>query len=152
MALSRNEEIYILGLIEGKTQRQAYLSAFPHSRKWKSETVDSKACALFHSDKVQERYREIKNKLKQEVENEAIVTVKGILQDLTEVKEVCMAHKEVPVLVSGRVSGAKIFNAAGANKALELLGRHLGMFEKCEQTANGDESGVLILPEVEKIE
>lgn len=151
MALSQNEEKYIFGLIAGKTQRQAYLAAFPNSRKWKPETVDSKACALFNTDKVQARYHEIRDRLIEEAENDAIVTVKDVLRDLVEVKEICMAHKNAPVALGGMIFDEKVFNASGANKALELLGRHLGMFEKRES----DESignGILILPEVEKSE
>lgn len=151
MALSQNEEKYIFGLIAGKTQRQAYLAAFPNSRKWKPETVDSKACALFNTDKVQERYNDIRNRLVKEAENDAIVTVKDVLRDLVEVKEICMAHKNAPVAIGGCITNTKAFNASGANKALELLGRHLGMFEKRESDDSAD-NGVLILPEVEKYE
>ena len=151
MALSQNEEKYIFGLIAGKTQRQAYLAAFPNSRKWKPETVDSKACALFNTDKVQERYNDIRNRLVKEAENDAIVTVQDVLRDLVEVKEICMAHKNAPVAIGGCITNTKAFNASGANKALELLGRHLGMFEKRESDDSAD-NGVLILPEVEKYE
>ncbi len=151
MALNKNEEKYVFGLIAGKTQRQAYLAAFPNSRKWKPETVDSKACALFNTDKVQERYNDIRNRLAKEAENEAIVTAKDILRDLVEVKEICMAHKNAPVAIGGMILDKKVFNASGANKALELLGRHLGMFEKRENDDSTD-NGVLILPEVEKSE
>ena len=151
MALSQNEEKYIFGLIAGKTQRQAYLAAFPNSRKWKPETVDSKACALFNTDKVQERYNDIRNRLVKEAENDAIVTVKDVLRDLVEVKEICMAHKNAPVAIGECITNTKAFNASGANKALELLGRHLGMFEKRESDDSAD-NGVLILPEVEKYE
>ena len=149
MALNKNEEKYVFGLIAGKTQRQAYLAAFPNSQKWKPETVDSKACALFNTDKVQERYNDIRNRLAKEAENEAIVTAKDILRDLVEVKEICMAHKKAPVAIGGMIFDKKVFNASGANKALELLGRHLGMFEKRESDGSTD-NGVLILPEVEE--
>lgn len=149
MGLSKNEEKYILGLIEGKTQRQAYLAAFPQSRKWKPETVDSKACALFNTDKMKTRYQEIRDRLVKELENEAIVTAKDVLMGLTEVKDVCLAHREAPVVLGGQITKEKVFNAAGANKALELLGKHLGMFDKHDFSEEVEGSGILILPEVE---
>lgn len=57
MALTARQDIFIRRLLEGDSQRKAYRAAFPSSQKWKDSTVDSKASALFHSDKVQERYQ-----------------------------------------------------------------------------------------------
>ena len=44
-----------------------------------------------------------------------------------------------------------MIDPAGANKALELLGKHIGMFsDKMDVTSNGQtlQSGVLLMPEV----
>lgn len=54
-------EAYIQYLIGGMSQRQAYLTAFPNAKKWKPETVDSKASTLFADAKVRERYNELQN-------------------------------------------------------------------------------------------
>ena len=154
MELSKSEERYILGLIEGKTQRQAYLAAFPQSRKWKPETVDSKACTLFASKKVRERYGEILARIVKEAEAECIVSVKGVLQDLLETKEICLGRKAAPIVVGGEVVTEKVFNANGANKTLELIGKHLGMFERREPSGEEEPGGkgILILPEVQGYE
>ena len=69
MALTARQDIFIRRLLEGDSQRKAYRAAFPSSQKWKDSTVDSKASALFHSDKVQERYQF----LKKELDNKSIM-------------------------------------------------------------------------------
>ena len=52
-------EYFVQSLIGGLTQRQAYIATFPNSKKWKPETIDSKACHLFADDKVRARYNEL---------------------------------------------------------------------------------------------
>lgn len=45
---------------EGQSQRQAYLAAYPRSKAWKPETVDSKASVLLNQNgKVLARYKEL---------------------------------------------------------------------------------------------
>lgn len=46
-------------LASGMSQRNAYRVAFPNSKRWKDETVDSKASVLAKNDKVLERLREL---------------------------------------------------------------------------------------------
>lgn len=60
-----------------------------------------------------------------------------VLHSLKTVVERCM--EAVPVLDSdGQATGFWRFNAPGANKALELLGKHLGMFkDKLEADFSG---------------
>ena len=43
----------------GKSQRQAYLEAFPKSKRWKESTVDVRACELERDSKVMVRLKEI---------------------------------------------------------------------------------------------
>lgn len=55
------QEAFIQALIRGLTQRQAYYEAYPNSRKWKPESVDSKASTLLRKDKVWKRYSELRD-------------------------------------------------------------------------------------------
>ena len=64
---------------------------------------------------------------------ENIIDADYVLEGLKEVAEKCM--QRIPSDGEGRPYP---FNAAGANKALELLGKHLGMF-----TEKGDAGGNL---------
>lgn len=60
------------------------------------------------------------------------LTTSYVLEGLMEVKDRCM--EATPVLTKeGIETGDYIFNAPGANKALELLGKHLSMWDKKEQ-------------------
>ncbi len=53
------------------TQRKAYLDAVPRSRKWKPETVDSKASTLERSEKVRARLAELKERSDRIAEQDA---------------------------------------------------------------------------------
>jgi hypothetical protein len=53
-------EKFAQGIAEGLSQRKAYRNAFPNSKKWKDETVDSKACNLMKEDKVSARLQELR--------------------------------------------------------------------------------------------
>lgn len=55
-------EKFVQNLIQGMSQRQSYIDAFPNASKWKPETVDSKASNLLKDGKVQTRYNELQNR------------------------------------------------------------------------------------------
>ncbi len=83
--LTIQQEIFIKELIKGKTQRQAYYVAYPHSKKWKHNSVDVNASKLFSNAKIKLRFQEIKDKIIQEAEEDAIVSAKEVLTELTKV-------------------------------------------------------------------
>lgn len=68
----------------------------------------------------------------------AAVSAEWILMRLKSVAERCMQAE--PVFRQGvMVEGAYQFDAAGANRALELLGRHLGLFvDRVEHKSVGE--------------
>ena len=68
-------------LSEGLSQRQAYLQAYPSSKKWKPETVDNKACLLAHENEILERCEELKNISA----SDAILSRQGRMKILTEI-------------------------------------------------------------------
>lgn len=73
--LSAQQELYCQKRAEGLSQRQAYLAAYPRSKKWKAATIDSAACNLEKSPKVFARLK----RLQEEAAKRAIVTRKEIL-------------------------------------------------------------------------
>ncbi|MES2355598.1 MAG: terminase small subunit [Pseudomonadota bacterium] len=60
-----------------------------------------------------------------------LITADKVLERLEEITDRCMQKEQVMEMVDGKLvpSGEWKFNAAGANKSLELVGKHLGMFK-----------------------
>ncbi len=93
-ATDREINIFIAELVNGASQREAYRTARPLSRKWKDETVDTRAYLLFKADEVQHRYKALLQKAKEKVEQECFLTyaekrriLQGIASDPEERKD-----------------------------------------------------------------
>lgn len=61
MTLTPKQEKFVQELIKGKSQRQAYKSAYG-CVNWKDSSIDRKACELFGNVKVKARYEELLEK------------------------------------------------------------------------------------------
>ena len=81
LSLTTKQEIFIQRLIEGYSQRQAYKFAF-NCNNMKDATIDVRACELFKDRKIQVRYEELKNELKEK----AFYTVEKANDDLNWIK------------------------------------------------------------------
>lgn len=79
--LEAKRERYCQLRASGKSQRQAYLAAFPSARKWKPETIDNKASALEKNDEILARLREIA----EDNANRAGLSRKNLLDRLEEI-------------------------------------------------------------------
>lgn len=79
MALTVKQEKFIQNIVNGMSQREAYKTAY--NAKYKDKAIDEKACVLFNSEKVQERYKELLDQL----EDIAIMSAKDRMKWLTEV-------------------------------------------------------------------
>ena len=106
--LTDKQEKFVQELIKGKSQREAYKIAYPNC-KAKDKTIDEYASRLMKTSKVSARYNEIHDKIIQDAENECIVNVKEVLSEI-------------------KALGFSEIRPSDKLKALELLGRHLGMF------------------------
>lgn len=76
--LTTRQEKFVQELISGKSQRQAYRSAYPASEKWKDASVDQKASTLLKNVKVKQRYEDLKKKTEEKVTYDA-AEVKNII-------------------------------------------------------------------------
>ena len=84
--LTRAQEVFINELIKGKSQRQAFLKAYPNkaSNQWNS--IDSAASTLLKQEKVAKRYNELREQIRakeqaetQWTREQAIKTLRGII-------------------------------------------------------------------------
>lgn len=82
-----------------------------------------------------------------------------VVEDLRELRDICMARKSVKIMTivknarEGMAQPVEVegmmFEPAAANRALELLGKHVKMFtDKVDMTSNNQtmSSGVLLVP------
>lgn len=75
--LTPKQEKFVMALINGMSQRQAYKLAY-NAEKMKDETVDKRACELFKKSNIKERY----NQLVAEKQQNIIKNVSSINSDL----------------------------------------------------------------------
>lgn len=104
--LTARQEKYVQGLVSGKTQRQAYIAAYPAAAKWKDNTVDARACEALKNSKILERYQELRKK----AEDDTILTAVERKRWLTEV-----------------IKGEKV-STSDKLKALDLLNKMDGQY------------------------
>ncbi len=89
------------------------------------------------------------------------LTADEVIEDLRELRDICMGRKPVKVMTivkNAREGTAEpvevegvMFEPASANRALELLGKHMKLFtDRMDMTSNGQtlQSGVLVVPAV----
>lgn len=108
-------------------QAENYMLAYP---KCKSKKVAAAAAARLLTKPEVVQYLVEK---RQAAEAEADLKEAEIIKDLMEVRDVCMGRKEMPfvkVTKDGDIIEGKAlsFEHQGANKSLELLGKHKRMF------------------------
>ena len=84
--LNAKQEMFVQNLIKGMSQREAYKNAY--KAKYKDEAIDSKACILFNTDKVQARYNELLEKL----QDKNIMTAKERMIWLSDVVKGNVTH------------------------------------------------------------
>jgi hypothetical protein len=131
MGLTPKQEKFVQGLFSGLSQRQAYKQAY-NAEKMLDATIDKKACELIKESKLSGRLRE----LQAEDTQNSKWTREKLIAEFEALKAKCM--QEVPVLDrGGEPTGEYVFKEAGAVKALENIGKLLGMYvEKVEQTGD----------------
>ncbi|MDT3453362.1 terminase small subunit [Pasteurella multocida] len=110
------------------------------------KTANREGSRLLSNVDIQEAIQEAKNKRSERVQ----ISQDDVLRDLIELRDMCMARKSVIVTDTvknnqeGTVTAVDntvyAFEPASANKALELLGKHLGMFKDRVDLTNSDSS------------
>ncbi len=114
---NQRHEKFVLGLLEGKTDGRAYEGA-----GYKPDR--SHAARLATNGHISGRLGFLQN----EVAEEAVIDAAWVTKRLVENVERAMQVVEVTD-AKGRPTGVYTYQGAVANKALELLGRNIGMFK-----------------------
>lgn len=134
MKLTQKQEGFVLSILEGKSQIDAYKSNY-NCKNMKDETIYVKASNMIRKDNIRIRLE----MLRSEKAKESKWTLDKLINEFVSVKEKCM--QEVEVEVYDRASqemvgtGEYVFKENGVIKALENIGRLLGYYtEKVEHS------------------
>ena len=103
---------------------QSYMRVYPDSS---NDAAQVSGKRLLGNDKVIERVAELMEERRERVR----VTVDEVLEGIIEVRDRCMQVKPVLIRVNGKMeeSGEYEFKEMAALKSLELLGKHVGMWQ-----------------------
>lgn len=82
--LTNKQEKFVLELVQGKSQREAYKAAYS-TKNMKDKTIDEKASRLFNEGKIRARYDELIDRVRKEAEEECIVSAKEVLLELSKI-------------------------------------------------------------------
>ena len=144
--LTAKQEKFVLAVVEGMTQADAYRHAYDTS-KMTDKSIHEKASALMANVKVRSRYNELMDKVREKLENKAICTVEGLLNDLQTIKNNCLIKRKAIIKNADgepvEVETDDFIDASAALKAVELMGKHLKMF-----TDKTELSGELKMPNI----
>ncbi len=110
-------EKFVLGLLEGKTDGQAYVDAG-------YKPNDGNTVRMKGNERIQARLAFLQS----QVAEEAVIDAAWVTKRLVENVERAMQAVAVTD-AEGNPTGVYTYQGAVANKALELLGRNIGMFK-----------------------
>ena len=97
---SDRENKFIELVMEGKSSYEAYLTAYPHSQKWKRNSVDSNASKLLSSNKIKQRIDQINAKFVEKLSTKKAITRMELLNKLVEGLDMAMGIKPTPIALN----------------------------------------------------
>jgi len=103
-------------------QSNAWRATFPNSKS-NAHTTHTKASKFHALAEVQARTGELKEQVRLLAEKDFKIDAAWVLKSAKLVFDRCMQNE--PVMVQGEPSGEYKFEAAGANKALDTIGKHI---------------------------
>lgn len=82
--LTSKQEKFVQELIKGKSQREAYKTAY-NAVNMADNTIDVKASQLLKKDKVRVRYEQLRGKVIKRTEEKAIITAEEIIKEIADI-------------------------------------------------------------------
>ena len=93
--LTTKQERFVQELIKGKSQREAYKTAYPTSKKWKETAIDSQASRLFNNSMVHARYEELQKKTEEKIIYDAAEVKNIIIETMLSIVKADVKNDEV---------------------------------------------------------
>lgn len=133
--LTKKQEDFCLAYVETGNASEAYRRAYD-AGKMKPDTINVKASQLLADGKVSVRVAELREKVTEKAVKKLEISKEWVLEQLVE--NVKMAKQAEPVCdEEGKPIGEYKQNLAAGNKALELIGKELGMFVDRKEIRTG---------------
>lgn len=126
--LTSKQEKFVNNLVKGMSQRIAYRDAYPSSKKWKDEIVDSKASTLLKNGKVMERYNELIGKVRAKEEEHTIMSALERKEWLTKVINNEILEEEKYIVEEKEITLKKPTNVRTKITALDTLNKMDGNY------------------------
>lgn len=122
--LTIKQEKFIQNIVKGMSQREAYKNAY--SAKYKAEVIDVRACELFKSSKVQVRYKELLNELKDETimsAKERQIWLTKVINGEVKIKQECDNEiKEYEPYMTDKLKALDILNKMDGQYVTKVKG------------------------------
>ena len=105
--LTASQEKFVEGILEGKSQRQAYYVAYPRSRNWKENAVDSMASQLMDNPKVKQRLQELGWRDTKKIEwtrKKALETIDYVMEmNKKDIERITQAYQDEIDILEGKI-------------------------------------------------
>ena len=105
--LTASQEKFVEGILEGKSQRQSYYVAYPRSRNWKENAVDSMASQLMSNTKVKQRLLELGWKDTKKIEwtrKKALETIDYVMEmNKKDIERIAQACQDEIDMLEGKI-------------------------------------------------
>lgn len=105
--LTVSQEKFVEGILEGKSQRQAYYVAYPRSKNWKENAVDSMASQLMGNTKVKQRLLELGWKDTKKIEwtrKKALETIDYVMEmNKKDIERIAQACQDEIDMLEGKI-------------------------------------------------
>ena len=127
--LTPKQEAFVLAYVKTGNASEAYREAY--NTKASAKTIHEKASRVLAEGKVRARFEVLRGKVSERVVEKTAISKAWVIEKLVENVERAMQAEPVRRKTGDgeeEVLGEYTYNGSVANKALELLGKELGMF------------------------
>lgn len=104
MALTPKQERFVQCIIEGKTQYEAYKTAYPTSKKWERNSIDCEAGKLMADTKILQRLEELRKPIIKKCQ----MTAEDLIRDLEKAKTMALNSEQISPYINAVMGQAKL--------------------------------------------